>query len=144
MATKPCLTNDFYNYRHNLRKYVDKLILLLYNIFIKSNICSHKRSKKMKTVSLTVPELDKKLREMYNYRLAETNNETLKKVRHALVETIKNDLTERQKETVILYYYKKMTMAEIADILGVNVSTVSRTLARARKNICDRTKYYFY
>ncbi len=98
----------------------------------------------MKTVSLTVPELDKKLREMYNSRLAETNNETLKKVRHALVETIKNDLTERQKETVILYYYKKMTMTEIADILGVNVSTVSRTLARARKNICDRTKYYFY
>mgnify|MGYP004631880887 FL=1 len=98
----------------------------------------------MKTVSLSVPELDKKLREMYNSRLAETNNETLKKVRHALVEIIKNDLTERQKETVVLYYYKKMTMAEIADILGVNVSTVSRTLARARKNICDRTKYYFY
>lgn len=98
----------------------------------------------MKTVSLSVPELDKKLREMYNSRLAETNNETLKKVRHALVEIIKNDLTERQKETVVLYYYKKMTMTEIADILGVNVSTVSRTLARARKNICDRTKYYFY
>lgn len=134
----------FYNYRHNLRKYVDKLILLLYNIFIKSNICSRKGAKKMKTVSLSVPELDKKLREMYNSRLAETNNETLKKVRHALVEIIKNDLTERQKETVVLYYYKKMTMTEIADILGVNVSTVSRTLARARKNICDRTKYYFY
>lgn len=98
----------------------------------------------MKTVSLSVPELDKKLREMYNSRLAETNNETLKKVKHALVEIIKNDLTERQKETVVLYYYKKMTMTEIADILGVNVSTVSRTLARARKNICDRTKYYFY
>lgn len=98
----------------------------------------------MKTVSLSVPELDKKLREMYNSTLAETNNETLKKVRHALVEIIKNDLTERQKETVVLYYYKKMTMTEIADILGVNVSTVSRTLARARKNICDRTKYYFY
>ena len=98
----------------------------------------------MKTVSLSVPELDKKLREMYNSRLAETNNETLKKVRHALVEIIKNDLTERQKETVVLYYYKKMNMTEIADILGVNVSTVSRTLARARKNICDRTKYYFY
>ena len=98
----------------------------------------------MKTVSLSVPELDKKLREMYNSRLAETNNETLKKVRHALVEIIKNDLTERQTETVVLYYYKKMTMTEIADILGVNVSTVSRTLARARKNICDRTKYYFY
>jgi DNA-directed RNA polymerase specialized sigma24 family protein len=37
-----------------------------------------------------------------------------------------------------------MTMAEIADTLNLNVSTVSRNIARAKKKIFDRIKYYFY
>lgn len=98
----------------------------------------------MKTVSLSVPELDKKLRELYNSKLAETNNDNLKKAKHALIQVIKYDLTERQKEVITLYYYKEMKMSEIADILGLNVSTVSRTIRRAKKKICDRIKYYFY
>lgn len=98
----------------------------------------------MKTVSLSVPELDKKLRELYNSKSAETNNDNLKKAKHALIQVIKYDLTERQKEVITLYYYKKMKMSEIADILGLNVSTVSRTIRSAKKKICDRIKYYFY
>ena len=61
----------------------------------------------------------------------------------ALREIVKEELSERQKQFIVLYYYENKTMAEIADICGVNVSTVSRTLRRARKNITDRMKYYY-
>ena len=61
----------------------------------------------------------------------------------ALREIVKEELSERQKQFIVLYYYENKTMAEIADICGVNVSTVSRTLKRARKNITDRIKYYY-
>lgn len=97
----------------------------------------------MKQVSMSAPEIDKKIREIYNFQSAETNNNTLKIIKKAVCEIIKNDLTERQKQIVVLYYYNNMKMIEISALLNVNVSTVSRTLARARKNIYDRTKYYF-
>ena len=61
----------------------------------------------------------------------------------ALREIVKEELSERQKQFIVLYYYENKTMDEIADICGVNVSTVSRTLRRARKNITDRMKYYY-
>lgn len=41
-------------------------------------------------------------------------------------------LTERQKLIVDLYYYRGLTMPEIAEELNINVSTVSRHLKAAR------------
>lgn len=53
-----------------------------------------------------------------------------------------NDLTERQKQVCYLYYYKKQTIPQIASLLEVNKSTVSRTLARGLNNMNQRIKYY--
>ena len=41
-----------------------------------------------------------------------------------------------------MYFYNKLDMVEIAKILKINKSTVSRTLARALKNINEMVKYY--
>ncbi len=98
----------------------------------------------MKKVSLTVPELDQKLKELYNAENAETNNLIIEKVKHAMNEIIKNDLTKRQKQIIVMYYYKDMKMQDIADELNINVSTVSRTLNRARNSIFKKMQYYFY
>ena len=46
-----------------------------------------------------------------------------------------HELTERQQEAVYLYYVQQMPMREVAAIQGVDVSTVSRSLARARKRL---------
>lgn len=67
----------------------------------------------------------------------------IKVAKRALREVVAEELSQRQKQFVVLYYYDKHTMLEIAEICEVNVSTVSRTLQRARKNIADRIKYYF-
>lgn len=63
--------------------------------------------------------------------------------KRALREIIKEQLSERQKQFIVLYYYEYKTMKEISEICDVNISTVSRTLNRARKNIADRIKYYY-
>lgn len=50
-------------------------------------------------------------------------------------------LTPAQREAVLLYYYKGMTMPQIALLQGCNKSNVSRTLKRARNNLMRVLKY---
>ena len=54
---------------------------------------------------------------------------------------LREELTERQEQMVRMYYIEQHTMREIAAMLGVNVSTVSRTLAAARKKLRRALKY---
>ena len=51
-------------------------------------------------------------------------------------------LTERQLQLVTLYYMEQNTIVDIAAKLGVNKSTVSRTLSRARAKLESYLKYY--
>lgn len=60
-----------------------------------------------------------------------------------LLNIIKNELTERQKEIFMLYYFKEISMPEIAATHNITVQSVSKTIARARKKIYDYMKYYF-
>ena len=54
---------------------------------------------------------------------------------------IKNELSPRQKQILVLYYKEQKTMPEIARQLGVNISTVSRTLAAARVKLKRSLRY---
>ena len=56
-------------------------------------------------------------------------------------QAIRDELTARQKQMVQLYYVEQHTMQEIADMLQVNASTVSRTLHTARRNLKNCLKY---
>lgn len=55
---------------------------------------------------------------------------------------IENELSERQRQMICLYYYSRMNIPEIAEMLGVNRSTVSRTISRGRRNIMEKMKYF--
>ncbi len=48
---------------------------------------------------------------------------------------MREELTEIQLNYAILYYVHRKPMHEIAEIYGVNKSTVSRTLTRARRKL---------
>lgn len=52
-----------------------------------------------------------------------------------LAEAAERELTPRQKQVVHLYYIGELTMPEIGRKLGVNKSTVSRTLSLARDKL---------
>ena len=54
-------------------------------------------------------------------------------------------LPVKQKEVILLYYYPDMTMKEIADTLGINVSSVSGRLKHAHtklRNLLEKEDAY--
>ena len=96
---------------------------------------------RMKRISFDNPEA---FAELLKNPQGEKSDDRLHSVAvRALREIVKEELSERQKQFIVLYYYENKKMTDIADICGVNVSTVSRTLRRARKNITDHMKYYY-
>ena len=70
------------------------------------------------------------------------NNQHLAEIKQTLLPVIDEQLTERQRQVLTLYFYDRKNIYEIADLLKVNKSTVSRTLARAKGKIKNCLKYY--
>lgn len=58
-----------------------------------------------------------------------------------IADAVENELTPRQRELVRLYYINQMTMYAVASEAGVSVSTVSRTLKRARERLRRFLRY---
>ena len=54
---------------------------------------------------------------------------------------IDQQLSEMQRQTLIDFYYRKLTLTQIAKLRGVNKSTVLRTLRRAEENLRTYLKY---
>ena len=54
---------------------------------------------------------------------------------------INDELTDRQRELIQLYYLENMNMTEIAQRLEISPSTVSRTLKRGRGRLRKYLKY---
>lgn len=91
-------------------------------------------------LSLDVHHVDAELLRLFN---SQSKNDRLRRIaKLALKDIISSELSEKQREYVLLYYYKSMKIDDIAKKYGVNKSTVSRTLARARANIAKQMKYY--
>lgn len=58
-----------------------------------------------------------------------------------LAAALREELTPRQAQMVRMYYVEQHTMRDIAAILGVNPSTVSRTLKSARGKLKRCLRY---
>ena len=54
---------------------------------------------------------------------------------------IREELTQIERETLTAYYFREMTVVQIALARGVNKSTVSRTLRRAENRLQKYLKY---
>lgn len=72
----------------------------------------------------------------------ESNHRQRTAILKAIEEIIKEKLTDRQRQMMLMYFFENKKMPEIAEELCVNKSTVCRTIARAVKKIKDYTKYY--
>ena len=69
------------------------------------------------------------------------NGEQMTRLRRNLRWAREEELTERDRKMVGLYYDQGMTMPQIAERLGVSRSTVSRTLRRARDRLYRFLRY---
>lgn len=70
-----------------------------------------------------------------------TNKEELSRVKQNLLTALKEDVTPRQREMLTLYYGQQMNMREIAALLGVHKSTVSRTIKRGARRLQRCLRY---
>ncbi|MDR0983793.1 MAG: sigma-70 family RNA polymerase sigma factor [Ruminococcus sp.] len=72
----------------------------------------------------------------------ESNQAQRKKQVSQIYKIIAGELTPSQREIFLLRYVDNLKQKEIAEKLGINKSTVSRTLKRASDNIKKYVKYY--
>lgn len=71
-----------------------------------------------------------------------TNSRQIKLLKKILYQVIHTRLTKRQSQMLCLYYFEHQTYQQIADQLGVNKSTVCRTVHRAAKRIQSYLEFY--
>jgi len=76
----------------------------------------------------------------YSRRLSGDNSRELDRLKRNLYRAIQEEVTPRQRLLLSLYYGEGMSMPDIAQQLGVDKSTVSRTIKRgeARLQRCLR------
>lgn len=81
--------------------------------------------------------------QVYLRQIAATNDDQIGRVKRNLTMAINQDLTSRQRQMLSLYYFKGYNMEKIGKELGVNKSTVSRTIARAQRRLYKALRYSF-
>jgi RNA polymerase sigma factor (sigma-70 family) len=72
-----------------------------------------------------------------------TNRREREEYRRFLYRAIKTQLTHRQTQVMLLYYFEGKNITEIAQELGLNKSTISRTLRRSLNRLTDLARLYF-
>lgn len=72
---------------------------------------------------------------------SEDNSLQLERLRRNLRLAREKELTPRQQHLLKLHYEQQLSVTEIAALLNVNASTVSRTLKRARNRLRHYLQY---
>ena len=72
---------------------------------------------------------------------AEDNEGDLRRLKRNLRTAREEELTERQRQLLRMRYEENKTVSVIAHELGVDKSTVSRTLTRAKKRLYKCLRY---
>ena len=82
--------------------------------------------------------LNEQMEELYSLSIdgqRDDNSANRERMKKMLVKAMKTALTDRQMSCLSMYYFDELKTREIAEILGLSQSTVSRHLTAARKNL---------
>lgn len=79
----------------------------------------------------------------YSRQISErnTNSEEYSRLKRNLLRALKEDVTDRQRQVLRLYYADGKNMREIGEILGIHKSTVSRTIKRGERRLRRCLRY---
>ena len=78
---------------------------------------------------------------VYSELMADGNQAQMGRLKRNLSHALRQDVTQKQREYMALYYGQGMSMEAIAQACGVNKSTVSRTLKRGRQRLYRCLRY---
>ncbi|MCR5602026.1 MAG: sigma-70 family RNA polymerase sigma factor [Ruminococcus sp.] len=84
-------------------------------------------------------EADKGIRAVLGY---DDDDEDAVKLKRVLLKVINNELTARQREIIVLYYFKNMNMVNIGKKLGITTQAVSDAITRGRRKLFMILQYY--
>lgn len=71
-----------------------------------------------------------------------SNEDNALRLRKTLLKVINNELTPRQKQIIMLYYFKKKDTVRIGEELGITPQAVSAAMSRARLRLYRILQYY--
>lgn len=72
---------------------------------------------------------------VYAHSMSSDNSTQHQQLKRNLVRALREDVTEKQRHCLLLYYSKGLNMREIGEQLGVNKATVSRNIKRGERRL---------
>ena len=77
----------------------------------------------------------------YSIQMAGDNSQEINRLKRNLIRALQEDVTQRQRQTLLMYYGQGYNMREIGERLGVDKSTVSRTIKRGEQRLQRCLRY---
>ena len=78
---------------------------------------------------------------VYTQAMAEDNSQQMGRLRRNVMRALREDVTPRQRECMLLYYEKRLNMREIAELMGIDKCTVSRNIKRGESRLRRCLRY---
>lgn len=78
---------------------------------------------------------------VYTRQIAADNTNEVNRLKRNLIRALREDVTARQRQTMLMYYAEGLNMREIGEKLGVDKSTISRTIKRGERRLQRCLRY---
>lgn len=78
---------------------------------------------------------------VYSRQMAADNSKEISRLKRNLIRALQEDVTPKQRQALLLYYAEGLNMREIAEQLGVDKSTISRTIKRGERRLQRCLRY---
>lgn len=78
---------------------------------------------------------------VYAQQISEDNSREISRLKRNLIRALQEDVTPRQRQTLLMYYAQGLNMREIGEELGVDKSTISRTIKRGERRLQRCLRY---
>ena len=78
---------------------------------------------------------------VYTRQMAADNSNEVSRLKRNLIRALREDVTPKQRQVLLLYYSEGLNMREIGEQLGVDKSTVSRTIKRGERRLQRCLRY---
>ncbi len=78
---------------------------------------------------------------VYAREMSSDNSREISRLKRNLLRALREDVTAKQRQVLLMYYGQGLNMREIGERLGVDKSTVSRTIKRGEKRLRRCLRY---
>ncbi|MCI8304756.1 MAG: sigma-70 family RNA polymerase sigma factor [Lawsonibacter sp.] len=78
---------------------------------------------------------------MYSRQIQADNSQEVSRLKRNLIRCLREDITAKQRQVLLLYYAEGKNMREIGEVMGLDKSTVSRTIKRGERRLQRCLRY---